>query len=545
MTTTKQKHSSGVAADPIFLEVFWTRVRSVVSEAAKLIIRTSFSTLSTEANDFAVVMTDSKGRALAENAGSIPSFIGTLPRTVRAAIAHFGTHNMRPGDVFITNNPWIGTGHLNDVSLVKPIFQSDKLVAFAASAAHVPDIGGKIRSVDARELFEEGFHMPLMRLLDQGKADETLLLLVKTNVRTPEQTEGDIWAQVGAVELIARRLNEILVEYDLDGIDELADALFTRSEAAMRQAITALPNGEYKYEMLTDGFDERFRYAVTVKILGDEVECDFTGTSEQQPRGINCVLAYTNAMTAYAIKCLLLPDLPNNDGLFRPIRVVAPEGTLLNPKFPAAVGGRACTGHYVPIAIFGAMYQVLPQRVMAGVGSPLWIANLSGTRDDGKPFATVLFFNGGMGATAAKDGASTMSWPSNISSTPIEVAEREAPVFFRNKMLRPGSGGEGEFRGGLGQEICFVSTHKKPLSVVFLTERLKVAAPGLGGGGNGALGAVLINGVAIDSRRPQVLQPGDEVVLRTPGGGGYGRSAQRNDASVRRDQVQGYVEAPV
>jgi N-methylhydantoinase B len=544
MTTTKPLQQRDVSTDPIFLEVFWTRVRSVVNEAAKLIVRTSFSTLSTEANDFAVVVTDTAGHEIAENAGSIPSFIGTLPATVRDAISHFGSDAMRPGDVYITNNPWKGTGHLNDVTLVKPIFHGEELVAFAATAAHVPDIGGKIRSVDARELFEEGFHIPLMPLMKEGKVDETLLLLLRTNVRTPEQTAGDIWAQVGAVELIARRLDEILAEYQLDSIDALAESLFARSEAAMRDAISRLPDGEYKYDMETDGFDERFRYAVAVKIKGDTIECDFSGTSDQQPRGINCVMAYTSAMTCYAIKCLLLPNLANNAGLFRPIRAVAPEGSLLNPKFPAAVGGRACTGHYVPIVVFGAMHQVLPTKVMAGVGSPLWIANLSGTRDDGKPFATVLFFNGGMGATATKDGASTMSWPSNISSTPVEIAEREAPLRFRNKMLRPNSGGTGQFRGGLGQDICFVSVHSKPMSIVFLTERLKVPAPGIGGGSNGGLGAVLINGVAVDSRSTQVLMPGDEVILRTPGGGGYGPQAQRDDALACRDIKQGYTLAP-
>ncbi|HWI82938.1 hydantoinase B/oxoprolinase family protein [Ramlibacter sp.] len=530
-----------LAADPIFLEVFWTRVRSIADEAAKLIVRTSFSTLSTEANDFAVVVTDTQGRSLAENTGSIPSFIGTLPRTVRAALARIGADRMRPGDVFVTNNPWIGTGHLNDVCVVKPMFHRARLVGFAATAAHVPDIGGKIRSVDARELFEEGFHIPLMHLLREGKADETLLSLIRTNVRTPEQTVGDIWSQVGAVELIDRRLADVLGEYGLEGIDHLAEALFERGERAMRQAISNLPDGTYRYEMQTDGFEQAFRFAVAVTVRGSELVCDFEGTSPQQPRGINCVLAYTHAMTSYAIKCLLLPDLPNNDGLFRPIQVVAPEGSIVNPREPAPVGGRACTGHYVPPLIFGALHPVLPDRVMAAAGSPLWIANLSGTRDDGRPFATVLFYNGGLGATAGKDGSSAMSWPSNISPTPVEVAERDAPLFFRYKRLRADSGGRGRSRGGLGEEVCFVSRHGRPLSIVFLTERLRVPAPGLDGGEPGACGEVLINGAAVDSRRPHVLAPGDEVILRTPGGGGFGPAAERSDSLYAADRLQGYI----
>lgn len=531
------------AADPIFLEVFWTRVRSVVNEAAKLIIRTSFSTLSTEANDFAVVLTDSKGRSITENSGSIPSFIGTLPRTVQATIAKFSREDMQPGDVFITNNPWIGTGHLNDVCLVKPIFHHDQLVAFAASTAHVPDIGGKIRSVDSRELFEEGFHIPLMRLLSQGNPDQSLLTLLRTNVRTPDQTVGDIWSQVGAVELIASRLERILSEYDLPGVDPLANALFERSEAAMRQAIAALPDGDYSYSMNTDGFDKPFEYRVNVNITGDEILCDFTGSSPQQPRGINCVLAYTSAMSVYAIKALLLPNLPNNDGLFRPIKVYAPEGSILNPREPAPVGGRACTGHYVPTVVLGALQDILPNRVIGGAGSPLWIANFSGVREDGKPFATVLFFNGGMGASEHKDGAPAMSWPSNISPTPIEIAEKDSPIMFKAKSLRKDSGGTGTSRGGLGQEITFISQHSGPLSIIFLTERTKFAAPGIRGGGDGALGEVLINQQPINTRIPQILQPGDEVTLRTPGGGGYGVAGQRNSGRSQYDVAMGYTRS--
>jgi N-methylhydantoinase B len=541
MNHNKKYVETSRASDPIFLEVFWTRIRSIADEAAKLIVRTSFSTLSTEANDFAVVITDSQGRSLAENSGSIPSFIGTLPRTVRTAMSIIGINEIRPGDIYITNNPWMGTGHLNDVCLVKPIFHKDKLIGFAATAGHVPDIGGKIRSVDARELYEEGFHIPMMRFLREGTPDETLITLIKTNVRTPEQTIGDIWSQVGAVELVADRLSDVISEYELGGIDELAEALFSRGELAMKQAILQLQDGVYRYEMHTDGFENMFQFSVSVKVQEGEIECDFTGTSLQQPRAINCVMAYTYAMTVYAIKCLLLPDLPNNDGLFRPIRVSAPEGSLLNPKSPAPVGGRSCTGHYVPILIFGALHPVLPSRVMAGAGSPLWIANLSGTRSDGKPFATVLFYNGGMGATASKDGSSAMSWPSNISPTPVEVAERDSPLFFNYKRLRVGSGGSGCTRGGLGEEVSFVNKHDGPLSIVFLTERIRMPAPGLGGGEDGVCGEVLINGVCVDSRRPHILALGDEVILRTPGGGGYGPSSERAEALKLNDSLHHYV----
>src|SRR5437660_1639996 len=302
--------------DAITLEVLWTRLISVVDEAAKAIVRTSFSTLSNEANDFACMLTDARGYALAQNTGSIPSFIGTLPATVRHFLRAMGPAAMRPGDVLITNDAWMGTGHMSDVSVLKPIFRAGRLVAFSATTSHMPDIGGR-------------------------------------------------------------------------------------------------------------------------------------------PRAINCVLAYTYAMTAYAIKCALLPGLANNEGMYRPMRVTAPEGSLLNPRFPAAVVSRAVTGHYVPVLLFGALHQVVPDRVMAGAGSPLWAVQQTGLRADGRPYTNIFFFNGGMGATPTKDGESVLSWPSNISSTPVEVAERNSPLFFREKRLRPGSGGPGRFRGGLGQDIVF------------------------------------------------------------------------------------------
>ena len=520
--------------DPIFLEVFWTRMRSIVDEAAKLIVRTSFSTLSTEANDFAVVLTDSHGRSIIENSSSIPSFIGTLPATVKAALSRFGAENMKPGDIYITNNPWIGTGHLNDFCFVKPIFHRNRLIAFAATAAHMPDVGGRIRSVEARELFEEGFHIPLMHLLREGEADQTLFELLRTNVRTPDLTTGDVWSQVGATELVERRLLQVMQEYDLSGIDAISGALFDRSESAMREAISALPDGHYTFQMDTDGFDEPFKFAISIGINGTEMVVDYAGTSPQQPKGINCVLAYTYAMTVYALKCLLAPNLPNNEGLFRPITVTAPEGTLLNPRYPAPVGGRACTGHYVPTLVFGAMESVLPQRVMAGAGSPIWIANMSGSHSDGRPFAAVYFFNGGMGGTQQSDGNTTMSWPSNVSPTPVEIAERDSPFMFRRKTILRGTGGAGSRRGGDGQEITFQSTHDSPMSVVFLTERIKRPAPGLCGGDSGACGEVLINGRPVDSRRQHLINPGDEVTLRTPGGGGYGRTLLQTSSTQQQ-----------
>ncbi|MGH7333574.1 MAG: hydantoinase B/oxoprolinase family protein [Candidatus Rokuibacteriota bacterium] len=527
--------------DAVTLEVLWTRLISVADEAAKAIVRTSFSTLSNEANDFACVLTDARGYALAQNSGSIPSFIGTLPATVRHFLRDMGPEQLSPDDVLITNNPWMGTGHLSDVCLVKPIFHGERLVAFSATTSHMPDIGGRIRAIEARELFEEGVHIPLAKFLREGQPDDTMIQLLRANVRTPDQTLGDIWAQVSANQLMDRRVRQLLDEYRLESLADLADELFARCERAMRDAITGVPDGTYRFAMDTDGVDAPYHFEITLTVAGDEIVADYAGTSPQQPRAINCVLAYTYAMTAYAVRCALLPHVPNNEGMYRPVTVRAPEGCLLNPRFPAAVVSRSNTGHYVPMLVFGALHQVVPERVMAGVGSPLWAVTQSGVRGDGKTYTNVLFFNGGMGATATKDGENVLSWPSNISSTPVEVAERNSPLFFHYKRMRPGSGGQGQFRGGLGQDMFMESESESPIAMVFMAERTKFAAPGFAGGADGGRGDVRINGASIDHRRQYILKLGDTVLVRTPGGGGYGPPRARDPKLARRDRALGYV----
>ncbi len=526
--------------DAITLEVIWTRLISVVDEAAKAIVRTSFSTLSNEANDFACVLTDARGFALAQNSGSIPSFIGTLPATVRHFLSEFGADGMKPGDVFITNDPWQGTGHMSDVCLVKPIFHRDRLVAFSATTSHMPDIGGRIRAMEARELFEEGLHIPVSRFSRDGAADATLIQLIRANVRTPDQTMGDIWAQVSANELMDNRVTRLMDDYELRSLDAVGDELFARSERAMRDAIAAVPDGTYRFALETDGFEKPYQFRIALTVRGDEIIADYTGTSPAQPRAINCVMAYTYAMTAYAVRCALLPGLPNNEGMYRPVKVEAPEGCLLNPKFPAAVVSRAQTGHYVPVLVLGALHQIIPDKVMAGAGSPLWVVAQSGTRDDGRPYTNVLFFNGGMGATAVKDGEHVLSWPSNISSTPVEIAERNSPLFFRHKRMRAASGGQGRFRGGLGQDVLFESRSRRPIVVSFMAERTRFPAPGLAGGRPGGIGDVRINGKKVDHRRQHVLAHGDTVLVSTPGGGGYGPARARAQAARERDLSLGY-----
>ncbi len=528
--------------DAAAMEVIWTRLISIVDEAAKAIVRTAFSTLANEANDFACVLTDADGNALAQNTGSIPSFIATLPATVRYFVDAMGADAMAPGDVLITNDPWIGTGHLSDVCLLRPVFHAGRLVAFAATTSHVPDIGGRLRSLESHQVFEEGLQIPPMKLIRAGETDETLTGLIRRNVRTPDQTLGDIWAQVGATALMEERLAALLTHYDLDDLKDFGDELFGRTEGAMRAAIREVPDGTYDFDFETDGGDEPYRFQIALTVAGDEIIADYTGSSPTQPRAINCVMAYTYAMTAYAVKCALLPDVPNNEGMVRPLTVTAPNDCILNPCYPAAVVARSNTGHYVPILVFGALGKVIPDQVMAAAGSPLWVFTLTGIDDAGKTFANVLFCNGGMGATAGADGEHCLSWPSNISSTPVEVAEHNGPVHCHYKRLRPGSGGAGRHRGGLGQDILYEISAERPVAGLFMTERTRFAAPGMQGGEAGGVGAVEINATPIDTHKRHMLQAGDRVLLRTPGGGGFGDAAERTPTDAATDRRLGYLE---
>lgn len=561
MTVAAPDAPAGVSMDAVGIEVMWTRLVSIVDEAAKVIARTAFSTLSNDANDFACVLTDADGASLAQNTYGIPSFIATLPATVRHVLAEYGAAAMRDGDVYMTNDPWLGTGHLPDVCLVKPLFRAGRLVAFAATTSHVPDIGGQVRSIAPREIYEEGLHIPPVPFLRAGTPDPLLVRLIRLNVRTPDQTMGDIWAQVAALEVMQARLAQLMDDHALADLAALAHEIYDRSERAMRQAIARVPPGVYRYEMQTDGMvgaglQAPFTLRVTLTVGGGWIEADYSGTTAQQPCAINCPLTYTYAMTAYAVRCALLPDLPNNEGMFRPVSVVAPERTLLNPLFPAAVGGRAATGHYVPVLVFGALHQAVPGRVMAAPGSPLWNMTLIGRDEDeagadaggeagaqagGRRYACVLFFNGGLGGRPSADGVGCLSWPSNIATTPVEVAERAAPVLIRYKRLCPDSGGAGAHRGGLGQETLVELRGAGGSSAFFMTERTTIPAPGLGGGEAGGLGAVIINGEPANTRVPHHLPQGSTVLVRTPGGGGYGPPGERDPALRERDLAQGYV----
>jgi N-methylhydantoinase B len=516
------------------------RYPPITDEAAATLIRTSFSTIVRESLDFACVLLDAQGRSLAQCTVAPPSFIGTLPRTVKGLTKHLPPKELQDGDVLITNDPWIGTGHLPDLNMAKPIFYQRRLIAYAATVSHLPDIGGRIRSPDAREVYEEGLQIPPWKLLEAGQQDDKLIHLIRHNVRVPDRVMGDIWSQLAANQLMERRLIELLEEQQLSDLEALADDIITTSRRAMVQAIREMPKGEYSYSLQTDGFDTLFTLAVTIRVLDDRVQVDYTGTSPQVDRGLNVVPNYTFAFTTYALKCILAPTLLNNEGCFEPIEITAPPGCLLNPIYPAAVGARAITGHFLPTAIFGALAQAYPGRMQAASAGCLWAMQYTGFDSRGERFSNLFFLNGGQGASSHRDGISCISFPGNISNTPIEMIE-ETPVLIETKALREGSGGAGRFRGGHGQVLTVRVINTSSLTVSFLSDRTKIPAPGFNHGLDGALGSVTLNGRPIHPKETIIVQPGDLLVLSTPGGAGYGDPQQRDPWRVQEDVAEGVM----
>ena len=513
------------AFDPVTLEVLWRRLIGVVDEAAATLARTAFSTLVRESNDFSCVLTDDRGRSLAQSSASIASFIGTLPITVRHFLKKYPPEALAPGDVLVTNDIWHGTGHLPDVNVVKPVFHREKLVGFSASAAHLPDIGGKIRSPDPREVYEEGLQIPMMKMYRRGEPDRTLIDLIRCNVRVPDLVMGDIDAQITANRLAEKRLAALLEEYGLADLRALTGEIQGRSEKAMRSALRDLPDGEFRAEVETDGLAEPIRVRTRVGKKGDSLVIDYAGSSPQVDRALNVAYNYTYAYSVYPVKCALCPEVPNNEGCFRPVEVRTEPGSILDPLRPAAGGGRMLVGHYLPAAVFAALAPVIPERVPAASGSPLWCVNYAGLDKRGARTAGLFFQNGGTGATARGDGHACLSYPSNVSHTPIEVIERVSPFTLLEKRILRDSGGAGKFRGGCGQRIVLRNDSPARVTVSFMAERTKSPAPGLFGGGAGARGEVRVNGEEIDPKATTEMAPGDVLTLITPGGGGYGEAA--------------------
>lgn len=530
-------------ADSSTLEVMWSRLNSIADEAAITLVRTSFSTVVRESKDLTCVLFDTRGRSLAQAAMSIPSFNGTLPLTMKHFLKRYSAKEWRAGDVVMTNDPWLGSGHLPDINMAVPIFLRRKLVGFAGLVAHATDIGGKTLSATAAEIFEEGLRFPVCRLARAGKWSHDIVDLIRTNVRAPDEMLGDLNAQIAAGEVAQRRMVEFMKEFELDDLSDLADEIQKRAETAMRDRIRALPQGTYHHTLITDGFDEPLKIQLALRVLKDRLELDYTGTSPQQRSGINAPWCYTYSYSVFAVKSVLTPEIPSNEGTFRPISVLAPERSLLNARFPAATGARSTTGHFVVPAVFGALAQVVPEHVLAECGAPRPIIVLRGTRDDGRPFSQTLFCMGSMGARPTADGISCIAFPTNTAVTPVEIVETGTAIRIAKKEIIKDSGGAGKYRGGCGQSMEVDLLTEAPVTISVRADRTRNPAKGAAGGGPGSCTRVLLNGEEINSKGITIGHKGDRLRVMTPGSGGYGDPLERDAERIAEDLANGLVSA--
>ncbi|HEX5416185.1 MAG TPA: hydantoinase B/oxoprolinase family protein [Chloroflexota bacterium] len=534
--------------DPLSLEVFWSRLIAVVNEQATSLVRTSFSPPVAEAGDLSACVFDARGNLLAQAVTGTPGHINSMANCIRHFLAVFPPETIRPGDVWITNDPWKTSGHLLDLTIITPTFHNGKLVAFFGNICHVADIGGRVFSADARSLYEEGLFIPITRLFIEGQPNEELFRILQANVRAPDEVTAELYSMSAANEVGAARLREFMDEFGFTSVEPLADEIIGRSERAMREAIRQLPNGVYSNAAMTDGYEEPVRLQVRVEVHDDTVTVDFAGTSPESRYGINVVLNYTEAYATFALKALLAPEVPNNEGSFRPLTVTAPAGCILNCQPPAPVAARHILGHFLPALIFGARAEVVPERVMAEGSANLWNTQFHGQYPDGSRF-NILFFNaGGTGARSGLDGLTSTAFPSGISGTPVEIIESRSPLVVLEKSLRVGSGGAGKFRGGLGHRLVIAGLRTdRPYSFSPFFDRVQYPARGLAGGQPGAAGNYYLRHADGRIERPNPKEtvypePTTELWIELPGGGGLGTPAEREAAAIEGDLREGYVD---
>ena len=529
--------------DPVLIEVLWSRVLSVVNEQQVALQRTAFSTIVRETQDLACGVFDTNGWMMAQSVTGTPGHINAMATGVRHFLKEYPPGSLRPGDVLLTNDPWMTAGQINDITVLTPVFRNGIEVAYFANTCHAADIGGRILSAEAREVYEEGLRIPIMKLYDEGVINQDLISIIRANVRTPDETVGDLYAQTSCNDVGARALLGFMDEFDLDTIDPLSYEIITRSEEAMRSAIRQIPNGVHEHETWSDGFEEPILIKATVTIEDEDILIDFAGSSPESVRGINVVFNYTHAYASFAMKAAISPDVPHNDGAFRPVHVSAPAGSILNCQEPAAVASRHIIGHFLPGVVFGALAEALPEQLMAPGSDPIWISIWRGRpRNSAERFTFSLFQCGGAGARAAKDGLNTTGFPSGVAGVPAESLETLTSIVQHRRELRTDSGGAGRFRGGLGQWTEMSCRTDEPWTVSGMVDRISYPPEGLLGGGYGAPGEFRIDGTKeAQPKRLLVLDPASRVQLNLPGGGGYGDPFTRDPEAVLWDVIEGYV----
>jgi len=543
------------ALSQIHMQIMWSRLIAVVEEQAQTLVRTAFSTPVREAGDLSAGVFDRDGNMLAQAVTGTPGHVNSMAIAVKHFLDAFPLETMKPGDHYITNDPWLTCGHLHDLTVVSPTFLNSEPVGLFASTVHVVDIGGLGMGPDGRQVYEEGLAIPLMALAREGRMNEDLMRIIRANVREPLQVEGDVYALAACNDEGSRRLIEMMEEFGISNLDRLGEHIMETSRAATIEAIRKLKPGKYRNAVNMDGYDRPLTLAGEMTIGDDGIHVDYAGTSPASAFGINVVLNYTLAYTAFGVKCLVAPEVPNNAGSLAPITVSAPEGCLLNVKRPRAVAARHTVGHMLPDVVFGCLHQVMAGGVPAEGASSLWNPQIYGGADvadelggegheDVPPFSTVIFHCGGTGARPGKDGLDVTAFPSGVRTIPVEATESVAPVLFRRREFREGSGGTGKYRGGLGQIIELGGADGMPVAMLCNFERINNPARGRDGGGLGAPGQVtLVSGKPIRSKGRQTISGGDFIRLELPGGGGFGDPAGRDPDQVALDVADGLITA--
>ncbi|MFH1241404.1 MAG: hydantoinase B/oxoprolinase family protein [Pseudomonadota bacterium] len=534
--------------DPVTLEILWRRLISIVDEADSAVARTAFSSLLRDAHDYTCMFTDRKGRELAQGTYATPGQSGAMALGMKNLVKKIPLDRYGPGDVFITNDPWALAGHLNDVCVMSPIFHRDRLMAFTACVFHHSDIGGRVSS-DNHDVYEDGLFIPLIKLYDGGVLNEAVMEMIRWNVRTPDEVTGDIRSQIAANHVCGEKICQMLDEYGLDGLDQLADEIITRTEGSMRRAISEVPDDVYRAEGIVEQMEGKedvvIRVAVTVK--GSDIYVDLDGSSPQVDWGGNVVFNFTYAYVFMAMKSMFDPDIPNNDGCTAPIHMSAPEGSVVNCNFPAAVAARMQIGYFMTEIVYRAMAEALPERVIAGSGgTPATMNVFYGRRRDGRPWHSVIIRGGGMGASSRNDGYYDYIFPANGANTPVEIFESDTPMIVEKRELLTDSGGPGKMMGGLGRRVVFRVPDDEyapapPVNLGIQSGRYRYPPEGLFGGGNGAKARFLVNEKPGNPYGLTRLNPGDVVVMDAAGGGGYGDPLERDTGKVERDVENDYV----
>lgn len=532
---------------PARLQVMWNRLLAVVEEQGQTLIRAAFSPIVRECGDISAGIFDREGRMLAQAVTGTPGHINTMAEAVKSLRDLFPAQTMKPGDIYVTNDPWLASGHLNDFLLMMPVFKGANLVGYTACTSHLVDLGGLGMGPEGSDIFDEGLLIPPCKLVEEGRLNSLLIGIVKANGREPIANEGDLYALIACCEAGARRLVAMMEEFALEDLDALSAYIIETSRRGTLAAIADLAPGVYCNALLLDGYESEIELKASLTVGEDHLLLDFAGTSACSKKGINVPLNYAAAYSVFALRCLIGPDIPNNAGSLDPFRVTGPPGCILNAQRPAPVAMRHTLGQMTPDLVLGCLHQALPQRVPAEGASCMYDLPLRHAPEvalnGGQRFAVELVHNGGTGARPRADGLSATAYPSGVFGSQVEITEAVAPVTVWRRELVPDSGGAGRFRGGLGQRIEMTAANDAAFLVFLSVERLRNPARGRAGGAAGAPGRIRVAGRLEDvpGKGELRVEPGERLIFETPGGGGFGPPGERAPEALARDLRQGLV----